>query len=73
MSLGVTLMIVMGVAKKGVNGPVLHEFFGIAKCAPRGVILGVASFTKRVEQLQQKVECFQWLTMKLCVQLINLG
>jgi len=26
--------------------PVLPEFFGIVKRAPRGVILGVASFTK---------------------------
>jgi len=42
-------MIVVGVDKKGVNGLVLREFFGIAKCAPRGMILGVASFTERVK------------------------
>jgi len=39
-------------AKKGVNGQSfspLHAFFGIAKRAPRGVILGVAALTERVK------------------------
>ena len=49
MPLGVPLIMIGGVAKKGVNGPVLREFFGIAKCAPRDVNLGVAPFTKRVK------------------------